>query len=216
MRRLILILLFAACALGADKPFVRARWHGATLDLTYQGKTTSTSFGADARAGAVPYRSLLLYAIGKAKTLYVEEKQERVYLVMDISGPSRGPEAASNYCGAGSESALVLFVLDANGQVRPPEFMRYESCFETIEADSDGAPREADGKIVTTLVLFRQLSKENMPVVAQGDPTGQITVQATFDEAHPEQGIDAVEKCVWFKPHLRGMEVPCPTSATSK
>ena len=208
----MLILFLASCALGADKPLVRARWHGATLDLTYQGKTNSTSFGADAHPGTVPYRSLLLYAITRARTLYLEEKEGRVYLVMDVSGPSRGPEAASSYCGAGSESALVLFVLDGNGQVRPPEFMRYESCFATIEADSDGAPREADGKIVTTFVFFRQLSKENVPVVAQGDPTGQITVEATFDEARPEQGIEAAEKCVWFKPHLRGIEVPCPTS----
>ncbi len=51
---------------------------------------------------------LLLCAVDTVKTDYLAEKQNVVYMILDVRGPSRGPQAAMSYCGAGTEGAIGL------------------------------------------------------------------------------------------------------------
>lgn len=197
------LLLVCSTALQAgDKPFVRVRWKDTTVYISYQGKALEYNFG-DAAAEQnqnKPYTSLFLADIDTLKTMYLGEEDGSVYMLLNISGPSRGAAGASGMCGAGTESALVLFMFDREGELEEPSVVRYDSCFATIElkAGQDDSPHvdEETGKIVTTFLYYRQLKKYDMRKPPPEDAMGEVTVHAAFDPRQPKLGFAIEETCV--------------------
>jgi len=196
---------------AGDKPFVRVRWKETTVHITYRGKALEYNFG-DATAERnrkKPYTSLFLAGIDTLKTMYLGEEDGSVYMLLNISGPSRGPAAASSMCGAGTESALVLFMFDREGELEEPSVVLYDSCISTIEpkAGDDDSPHveEETGKIVTTFIYFRQLKKYDVRKPQAEYPMGEVTVHAAFDPRQPKRGFVIEETC-----RISNSSSPCP------
>lgn len=55
------------------------------------------------------------------------------YLVVSVSGPSRAPVAAMNYCGAGTEVYLFWLALDHQWRVQKQQAALIASCFESAD-----------------------------------------------------------------------------------
>ena len=212
--RQIAIGLFLLCGtilLPQHKPFVRVRWNDAKVHIVYKGKAMEYNF-QDPSAGrsTKPYSALYLADIDSIKTMYLAEKNGAVLMLLNISGPSRGRAAASGFCGAGMERALVLFKFDQQGEIETPSVVRYESCLATIEPKTgeDDAPHaEEDGRIAATLVYFRELRKYDMRKPPPDDAFGEVTVHVFFDPAQPDRGLVIKENC-----RLRNSSAACPSA----
>ena len=181
IRRIIFLALMASTLFAAEKPFVRVRWKGSSVRLTYKEKLMVYDYGVPDESGR-----FLVYAVDTVKTEYLAEKENVVYMILDVRGPSRGPQAAMSYCGAGTEAAKILFAFDRNGEVKPPQIAIYESCYLTLEPMMDDLEL-ANGE--------RALAKFEMYPAA---PAGHLitkTVLKRFNAEHPEAGITSSETC---------------------
>lgn len=210
---IILLLLCATILPGQDKPFVRVRWKQAKVHIVYKGKTLEYNFQDAVReeTGQKPYISLFLSDITSLTTMYLGEKSGVVRMLLDISGPSRGHAAASGNCGAGTESALVFFQFDQNGEVEKPKIARYQSCLATIEPKSGEDDRshidEDIGKIVAASVYPVQIKEYDFRQPPPEDAYGDVTLHLAFDPTHPERGIILDESCV-----IRNSSSACPAT----
>jgi hypothetical protein len=210
-RRLLVVFLLTMSSEAAEKPFVRLHWKGSEIHIVYKGKTmTYNLYPRELWNRERPYRDGFPSLIGRVTTDYLREKNGVVYLLAAIEGNSRGPEAASSYCGAGSEYAKVLFTFDHEGEVKEPIVILYDSCLFTIEPDStEGVPKSAKrGKLITQFRFF-PWPKGN--VNGKSELELQTTVHAWFDPAHPENGIQTDEECA--RQSASGefdQRVPCP------
>jgi hypothetical protein len=208
----LVILVVGYPAFGTDKPFVRVRWKEAELRIVYKGKTITYDFGSpEGLSPETKYQRLFLAAMDKVTTDYLEQKDGVVYMILDIQGPSRGREAASSQCGAGSEQAKALFVFDQDGEVKAPTFVLYESCLVNIYADSTHfkSPIDALGMSLAKIQFIRS----PQPIDRKNPTRGAqlIVVHAAFDPAHPESGIKTDQACFLFEPwQTSGQRIPCP------
>ena len=208
-----LVCLCSTILHAGDKPFVRVRWKEATVHITYKGKAFEQNFrdASEQRVAGKPYARLFLADIAALKTMYLGDKNGSVYMLLDITGPSRGPGGGSSFCGAGTESALVLFHFDEEGELEEPSGISYESCISTIDPKTgeDDRPHADDEsqKIVTTFVYYRKLKDYDLRKAPPPDATGEVTVQATFDPKQPERGIMTEETC-----RITQTSSPCPAT----
>jgi hypothetical protein len=100
-----------------------------------------------------------------------------VYLLLDVTGPSKVP-ADARHCGAGTESDWIWVKLDKDWKILEARDFRYESCWATIAADDD-AKWEGDKLKIT---VFN---------AALGD--NGVNQLATYSYKHPEDGIKVTE-----------------------
>lgn len=184
-----LLVLFGLAA-SAQKtaigkvPFVRVRWTAATLHITYEKTKIDHDFRESPPDQSKPeYERFWLSGIDKVRTQRLLEKDGKVYMLLDIEGPSVG--GGNSNCGAGTEKALVLFRFDAEGLLEEPRVANYESCFLTI---GQGDFAEGPG---TTLISSRQPFVQIFSFMRQGrsDALDPVTVEARFDPVHPELGL---------------------------
>jgi hypothetical protein len=139
-----------------------------------------------------------MYAIEKAETVKLLEQAGVVYLLVHVEGPSRSPEMAMHYCGAGSEEALALFAFNRSGEVKAPEFVVTRSCWQTIdEADAD-FHSPLDEHLVGDLEYVASSS-------AGGRLNEIIDVHVAFDPDHPDAGRAFARRC-----RLDDRKSPCP------
>jgi hypothetical protein len=74
-RWIVFLALVTSTLSAAEKPFVRVRWKGSTVRITYKEKLMVYDYGVpDGGSG------LLLYAVDTVKTEYLAEKQNVVYM----------------------------------------------------------------------------------------------------------------------------------------
>ncbi|HEY6181371.1 MAG TPA: hypothetical protein VIW67_03945 [Terriglobales bacterium] len=198
-RWIILLALTTATLFATEKPFVRVRWKGSTVRITYKEKLMVYNYGVpDGGSG------LLLYAVDTVKTEYLAEKQNVVYMILDVRGPSRGPQAAMSYCGAGIEGAKILFTFDRQGEVKPPQVVMYESCYLTLEPMMDDL-QLANGE--------RALAKFEMYPAAPAGHSITKDVVKRFDPEHPEAGVTSSETCTDRDMNDKSgatKDIPCP------
>jgi hypothetical protein len=183
---------------SAKVPYVRVRWSGATLHITYQTAKIDHDFSEPAADQSQPeYASLFLFAIDKVRTQRLLEKDGKVYMLLDIEGPSRGPAGANSQCGAGTERALALFRFDSEGLLEEPAVVSYESCFLNI-----GLEDSSDDSSLTSLNSKEPFVKEFSLFRVSG-PAKQdlqrVTVDARFDPLHPEFGLVTKEEVGNYK-----------------
>jgi len=175
-------------------PFVRVRWSDTTLHITYQGKIVDHDFRESAPDEDRPeYRRFWPGAIDTVKTQRLFENDGQVFMLLDVRGPSRGPEAAGSYCGAGEEKALVLFHLDSDGLLEEPQVVNYESCLYTIGAPDDSSEDASPASSSSKQLVVKMFSFTRMRGPA--DPKDfavnrdLVTVEARFDPGHPKLGL---------------------------
>jgi hypothetical protein len=185
-------------------PFVRVRWSDTTLHITYQGKKIDHDFRESAPGPDVPeYKRFEPSTIATVKTQRLFEKEGQVFMLLDVRGPSRGPEAAMSYCGAGEEKALVLFHSDSDGLLEEPQVVNYESCLYTIgdpdDSSEDATPASPGAKqpFVKVLSFTRMRGPADPKDFAVNRDL--VTVEARFDPNHPEQGLATQEKVEDYK-----------------
>lgn len=202
MARIALFVFFiSASVFASQKPFVRVRWKGGELRIAYKNKLMTYDY-SDPNDG----RSLFLYAIDKVTTDYLAEKDNVVYMILDVTGPSRGPESSMGQCGGGTEAAKILFAFNADGEIKPPQIVLYASCFQTLEAEMDNLPKP-DSTHGNPVAKF-----EAYPPA----PSGHLIFKSIvnyFNPEHPEAGITSTETCTdqeiahTAKPTK---DIPCP------
>jgi len=184
-------------------PFVRVRWSDTTLHITYQGKKIDHDFRESAPDPDVPeYKRFEPSTINTVKTQRLLEKGGQVFMLLDLRGPSRGPEAAMSYCGAGEEKALALFHLDSDGLLEEPQVVNYESCLYTIgdpDDSEDATPaspsaREPFAKVLSFTRMRGPADPKDFAVNRD-----LVTVEARFDPRHPELGLAVKEKVEDYK-----------------
>jgi hypothetical protein len=201
LRALVLILLLTATASASEKPFVRVRWKGSELRITYKDKLMTYDYGDPNDAG-----HFFLYAIDKAHTDYLDEKDHVVYMILDVQGPSRGPEGAMSQCGAGTEAAKILFALNSAGEVKPPQALLYASCYQNIESDMDDMQPSNQGGVMT-------IAKPETYLPA---PSGHLVTKFLlyqYDADHPQAGMTVTSSCTerdTSDPAAKDKKVPCP------
>lgn len=199
-----LVLLMNPSGIAAKKPFVRVRWKGNSFHIEY--KTAAMSYALQPSDAGSGYTGLYMARISKITTDYLEEKDNVVYMILNIEGSSRGEAAAMGQCGAGEEKGKGLFVFNDKGELNPPSFVVYESCFNTIESDVSNSEPPANvpaGRLLTQFEYFRSPEKP--------EESQLVTVNVYFDEQHPETGMTPVESCVMFQPWVKSnRRVACP------
>lgn len=103
---------------------LKLRWNEKTI-TAYEGKQKHLiELGKDVNATI----------IGSAKLQSAKEKDGSIYLLLDVTGPSRGRRAqAMGYCGAGEESNLIWAKLGSDWKKETSQSFLYESCLESLE-----------------------------------------------------------------------------------
>jgi hypothetical protein len=200
---LILVITVTTASAAADKPFVRVRWKGSELRITYHGKLMTYDYG-----DANDVQDLYLAEIDQIKTDYLGEKNNLVYMILDVSGPSRGAGGEGGMCGAGLEAAKILYTFDADGEAKPPVILLYESCYQNVEADTDNL-REVD---VGHKIAVARFDSDVHPV--EGGHQFERSTFKLFDPDHPEEGFSTAEVCVDTDTSGAGpithKQIPCP------
>ena len=184
-------------------PFVRVRWSGTTLHVTYQAQKIDHDF-RDARPNQSKpeYEQFSPYQIESVKTQRLLEKDGTVYMLLDLRGPSRGPEAASSYCGAGTEKALVLLKMDFEGLLEEPQVVNYESCLMTIGTDAEEDDSQSLSPSSTQpIVKVVSFTRMGGPADPKDFATNRnlVTLEIRFDPARPEAGLATKEKVEDYK-----------------
>jgi len=166
--------------------------------MTYDLQTGHAGSGSD---------GLFMAQINKITTDYLEEKNDIVYMILNIEGNSRGEGGAMGYCGAGAEKGKGLFVFNEKKEMKAPAYVTYESCLNTIESDVSNDQRPAEIPAGKLLTQFEYYGSPEVP-----EQTRLMTVSIYFDENHPENGLTPVETCVMFQPWIKSnRRVACPT-----
>ena len=193
---------------SSNVPFVRVRWSDAVLHITYRGKKIDHDFHQSGRNENGPeYKRFWPSAIESVRTQRLLEKDSKVFVLLDVQGRSRGPEAANSYCGAGKEKALVLLQLGSEGFLQQPQAVSYESCLYTIGDLEDSAEdlsppaRSSQEPVVKVFSLTRMRGPADPKDFAAN--RDMVTVEVKFDPAHAELGLLATEKVEDYKAAIR-------------
>jgi hypothetical protein len=198
---LILLLLLTTASFGSEKLFVRVCWKGSELRILYKNKLMTYDYGDSEDAP-----ELFLYAIDKVRTDYLVEKDNVVYMILDVEGPSRGPEGAMSQCGAGTEVAKILFEFDSQGEVQTPEIVLYNSCYNNLEPDVDN---------LTAISTEHRVAIAKFNTYLPGPYNHLLTKSVTkwFDPQNPKQGFTTTESCTDRDPASQSMKsepISCP------
>ena len=174
--RKAVLLMLAVCAASlafsqqANVPL------GARLKLHWKGSTVYVRDGASQHELAIRNH---FHAVVLEKVILQSAKESGgfVYLLLDVTGPSKVP-ADSHQCGAGTESDLIWLKLDQAWKVQDAKDFRYDSCWSTISADD---PPKWEGDTLKVAVFN---------VRSGGAAVNQV---ATYTYKHPEEGIKVIE-----------------------
>src|SRR5437879_6319736 len=124
---IVILVNPVAASNGNPKSPLKIRWSDKRVVIVEHGKTHFVDLNDDF-AG---------YAIDKVKLLFQNRSQGVLYLLFDVSGPSRGRAAAMHYCGAGEENSLIWVALEEDWDIRDIKSYTYASCLSTIEPFGD-------------------------------------------------------------------------------
>jgi hypothetical protein len=144
--------LLALQNLSADR--IKLKMEGSTIFFSENGRTHEVS--VEGQFDAVRMDS--------AKLLAAKEAGNFVYLLLDVTGPSKLPRDKSQ-CGATNESDLIWLKLDSGWHLKEGVSFLYNSCLLPI-----------------TMVKAPNFEGEVMTATTNSQ-------SATYDNAHPEAGL---------------------------
>jgi hypothetical protein len=176
MRRTALpvaLLLLAAVAVaqqnGAGVPLgarLKLRWQEGTVYLRDGGASYELSLRDQIHAAR----------LDKVKLQSAKESNGFVYLLLDVSGPSKFP-ADNHQCGAGTESDLIWLKLDKAWKRVDARSVLYDSCWSPV-----------------TAVDPPQWQGDTLKVTADSLKGGAAsTLIATYSYRRPEEGLNVSE-----------------------
>jgi hypothetical protein len=149
---------------------------GARLKMRW-GRTTVT-LTEGTQSHEIPIREHFEAARLEKVTLEsAKEGNGFIYLLLDVTGPSKDPPDA-HHCGGGSESDLIWLKLDKDWKPVSAQSFQYDSCWMTIMTN-DGPSWKAD-----TLIVSADQIK---------DGGSTVTRVARYTYKHPEDGIKVTE-----------------------
>ncbi|HJX85808.1 MAG TPA: hypothetical protein VJ723_15815 [Candidatus Angelobacter sp.] len=141
---------------------LRVRWQGRTVRLIEGGRTHLVSIEGQFNGAGLE----------SVKLQSAKEANGAIYLLLDVSGPSKIPPDARQ-CGAGVESNLIWLKLDQNWKLLDAKNFLYDSCWSPI-GSSDGPAWQGD-TLTVTADKFSADSTE--------------TMVATYSYNRPEEGL---------------------------
>jgi hypothetical protein len=149
---------------------------GARLKLRWQNDTVTFRDGPSSHELSIRDQ---FHAVRLEKVVLQSAKESNgfIYLLMDVTGPSKVP-ADAHQCGAGTESDLIWLKVDKDWKVLDAKNFRYDSCWSTISADD---PPKWEGDTLKVTVFS----------VASGGEGKTLT--ATYTYKHPEDGFKVSE-----------------------
>ena len=149
---------------------------GARLKLHWKGSTVLVHEGTSEHELAIRDH---FHAVILEKVILQSAKESGgfIYLLLDVTGPSKVPPDA-HQCGAGTESDLIWLKLDKDWKIQDARDFRYDSCWATVSAD-DGPKWEGD---TLKVAVFSVASGRN-----------GMNQLATYSYKHPEDGIKVTE-----------------------
>ena len=134
---------------------------GARLKLRWDEKTITVFEGGQKHVIALG-DNVHAFVLGSVKLQSAKEKDGFIYLVFDVTGPSRARRAvASGYCGAGEESNLIWVKLQLDWDLKKAQSFLYASCLESLEI-SDGPAWDG-----TTLEVRSTDYRQNIDKIAR-------------------------------------------------
>ena len=126
-------------------------------------------------------------------------------MILDVEGPSRGPEGAMSQCGAGTEVAKILFEFDSQGEVQTPGIVLYNSCYNNLEPDVDN---------LTAISTEHKLAIAKFKTYLLGyNHVIMKSVTEWFDPQNPKQGFTTTESCTDRDPadqSIKSEPISCP------
>jgi hypothetical protein len=175
MRKICLLAGLLLSATGAGLAQQMAIPLGARLKLKWQGDVVHLQEGSASHE--VSIRDQFHAARLEKVTLQsAKEAGGFIYLLLDVSGPSKIPQD-NHQCGAGYESDLIWLKLDKDWKLQDARNFRYESCWATIDMDSP--PKwQADTLSVTVFNASEGAGK---------------TLTAAYSYKRPEEGLKVAE-----------------------
>jgi hypothetical protein len=170
----LLAVALLAAAVGVAQPGNAPL--GARLKLRWQHDTVTFRDGASSHELSIREQ---FHAVRLEKVTLQSAKESNgfIYLLLDVTGPSKVP-ADAHQCGAGTESDLIWLKLDNDWKVLDAKNFRYDSCWSTISADD---PPKWEGDTLKVTVFS----------VASGGEGKTLT--ATYTYKHPEEGFKVSE-----------------------
>lgn len=153
------VLAQSTVPLGAR---LRVRWQGKTVRLLEGGRTHLVSIQGQFNAAG----------LDSVKLQSAKEENGAIYLLLDVSGPSKIPPDARQ-CGAGTESNLIWLKLDQDWKLQDAKNFLYDSCWSPVVV-ADGPTWQGD----TLTVTADKISADSTE-----------TLVATYSYNRPEDGL---------------------------
>lgn len=121
-------------------------------------------------------------------------REDRIYLVLGVAGYSRWPPGPT-MCGAGTEGDLIWLCLSPDGRALEVKSVRYESCFELIEAEEmdpvrpSGAESSPPAEAEDDFGFQPVLRDGRLALIATLYHEDDRRIAIRYDRRHPERGI---------------------------
>ncbi len=119
---------------------------------------------------------------------------DRIYLLLGVAGFSRWP-TGSTMCGAGTEGDLIWLCLSPEGRALEVKSVRYESCFENIDAEemepaeSAGAGSPPPAETEDDFAFQPVLRDGRLALVATVYREDDRRIAIRYDRRQPERGL---------------------------
>ena len=165
-----LMLLIAGALAQSVVPLgarLRVRWQGRTVRLIEGGRTHLVSIEGQFNAAGLE----------SVKLQSAKEANGFIYLLLDVSGPSKIPPDA-HQCGAGNESNLIWLKLDQSWKLLDAKNFLYDSCWSPIAVSDE--PKWQGDTLTVTADKFSADSTE--------------TMVATYSYNRPEEGLKVTSR----------------------
>lgn len=117
------------------------------------------------------------HELNQAKLLFANVMGAHRYLLVYVGGPSRPVEAATKYCGAGTEASLMWLMLDSRWRLLRSQAALIESCFESAE----GSYEVKNAQATAQWVNFRLMKNFSMRYSAVQPAAGMSVVEQPLD-----------------------------------
>jgi len=158
--------------LGAE---LRVHWDGFVIFVIKDDVRHPLSVEKEAMAAA----------IDSVKLLSAKASGDFMYLLFDLTGPSRGQEEANSQCGAGVERSLIWVKLNTVWQKVDSQNFVIESCWDTAYLKDEGAPITFSGPdLVARGRTYRDPKTENTSTNYR-----ERRYEVSYSLKHPESGL---------------------------
>lgn len=166
----------------------------AVQDLTFKGSRLTLTDGTGAHAFDLS-KHIATPEIDKATILFNVHTPPDRYLVVEVSGYSKGKPQDHGECGAGTEGNIVWMHLNDDWKVEDVQSLLIDSCLNNVVTETDAAYKIEQGALIGKVEKTDCRSSDCVTSV----------IRFLIDPAHINAGIDVEEL----------LKTPCPDLGTT-